>query len=158
MLSGRNPFKHQQISRRFDDLDAADPQRLICLPKSEKRTGEIEQRSRILQLNINSKIRMIPPEWQPRHTRRKTVLRGLSLPRHRRSRAVPAQGQRPVGDGFRVLQLIKWNINLWQAKFFALPNDNITPQTDKKQHRHPPEIFSCLGACPTADPTRRIMI
>ena len=52
-------------------------------------------------------------------------------PWHRRARAVPAECERPVGDGFGILKFFERYVDLCQRQFFALPDDDIPAQRYK---------------------------
>ncbi len=84
-----------------------------------------EASSRFLRLHRAAKVLLA--ERQPRSRLAEPAVFAI-FPRHRGARAVAAQRQRPVGDGFGIVKLFERDIDLGQPQFLALIEDHIAAQ------------------------------
>src|SRR3982751_6519639 len=85
---------------------------------------ELENRVPHALLNIDRQRAMTFAQRQPWLASREAEIRRSRTPRNGRPCAVAAQRVRPVGDRFGVLQPVIGNLDLRQAEFLALVNDN----------------------------------
>ena len=96
--------------------------------------------------------------WQPRLNGRKSGQGCCGGPRHGRARAIPSEGLRPIGNGFRVLQTLKRHVGLRKPQLLALIDKGVAAQAHQQEEvepRHGGTIF-VLG--PARDGPRRVMI
>lgn len=86
-------------------------QRRICFAQGNHLPGEVEQGGRIGILRVYRTLAVFFAHGQPGGGTAKTG--GIiACPRHRGAGTVAAECERPIGDGFWIVQLIKGDIDL----------------------------------------------
>jgi len=127
----------EQVAGQIMERHRAAAQGRGGIAQRQHLTGPVQQGCLIGLLPVDRARAMRFADRQPGLCSGKAHIGGVGNPGHRRAGAVARQGQRPVGDGFGVFEILKGDVDLRQAQFLAIIEEDIAAQAGEQQHLHP---------------------